>query len=32
MGYRADAVHAAMLDCYDTVPVMRGERLERLHP
>jgi len=32
MGYGADAVHAAMLDCYDTVPIMRGERLERLHP
>ena len=32
MGYGADAVHAAMLDCYDTVPVMRGERFERLHP
>ena len=32
MGFGQDAVHAARLDCYDAVPVMRGERLERLQP
>ena len=32
MGFGQDAVHAARLDCYDAVPVMRGERLERLVP
>jgi 2-phosphosulfolactate phosphatase len=32
MGFGQDAVHAARLDCYDAVPVMRGERLERLEP
>jgi 2-phosphosulfolactate phosphatase len=30
MGFGEDAVHAAKLDCYDVVPAMRGERLERL--
>lgn len=30
MGFGQDAAHAAKLDCYDAVPVMRGERLERL--
>jgi 2-phosphosulfolactate phosphatase len=29
MGFGGDAAHAAKLDLYDAVPVMRGERLEK---
>lgn len=30
MGFGQDPAHAAKLDCYDAVPVMRGDRLERM--
>jgi phosphosulfolactate phosphohydrolase-like enzyme len=30
IGFAEDVRHAARLDVYDAVPVLRGERLERL--
>jgi 2-phosphosulfolactate phosphatase len=32
MGFGQDVTHAARLDVYDAVPVLRGDRLERLRP